>query len=122
MKKSALLITTFLMLATIAVAQKDFSDMDRIRDAVAEKMREEMKGWKCHDIEPLTFGDAPPPDELRILQWVSDTRDVRVVLHRHPSAQEASMSLRQFAGSSRVRGHVHGLADEAYLHGGRNTI
>jgi hypothetical protein len=70
----------------------------------------------------MAFENTPPSDDLRIQQWVSGTRDVRLVLHRHTSAAEASRALRQFAGTSRVRGHVNALADEAYIHGGRNAI
>ncbi|HKO43550.1 MAG TPA: hypothetical protein VJU84_09675 [Pyrinomonadaceae bacterium] len=81
-----------------------------------------MKDWKCHDVEPMAFPNTPPSDDLRIQQWVSGTRDVRLILHRHPSTAEASRALRQFVGTSRVRGHINALADEAYIHGGRNEI
>jgi len=122
MKKTVLLIIAFLMLPSSLVAQKDFSDLDQVGDAIKERIREDMKDWKCHDIEPMAFENTPPSDDLRIQQWVSGSRDVRLVLHRHPSAVEASRALRQFAATSRVKGYVNGLADEAYIHGGRNAI
>lgn len=122
MKRAALLIITFLVLPSSVVAQKDFSGLDRIKEAIEQKIRGAMTDWECHDIEPLSFENTPPSDDLRIQQWVSGTRNVRLILHRHPSAEEAIRALRQFVGTSKVRGHVNGLADEAYIHGGRNAI
>ncbi len=122
MKKAALLIIALLALPSSLVAQKDFSDLDQVGEAIKARIRDDMKDWKCHDIEPMAFQNTPPSDDLRIQQWISGTSDVRLVLHRHPSVAEAVMALRQFAGSSRVRGHVNELADEAYIHGGRNAI
>lgn len=118
MKKAAFLIITLLLLTSPTVAQKDFSNLDEIREAIGQKIHEEMKDWECHDIQPLTFENTPPSDDLRIQQWVSGTRNVRLVLHRHRSAQEATRALRQFAGT-RSR-YQNGLGDEAYLYNPRN--
>lgn len=122
MKRLVLLILTSLVLGSSVVAQNDFSDLDRIREGIEENVRDTMKGWKSYHIEPLTFGNMPPAAELRIRQWVSGERNVRVVLHRYPSIAEATMALRQFVASSRVRDQIYDLADEAYVHGGRNAI
>jgi hypothetical protein len=120
MKKAAFLITILLLLSSPVLAQKEFFDIDEVGNAVGQKIRATMKDWECHDIEPMSFGNTAPSADLRIQQWISDNRQVRLVLHIHASAEEAARALRQFAGSR--SSYLHGLGDEAYLYSARNGI
>ena len=108
------------MLSSPPAAQKDFSDLDQVKEAIEEKIHGTMKDWECHDIQPLTFENAPPSNDLRIQHWVSGERNVKLVLQKYRSAEEATSSLRQFAGS-RSR-YANGLGDEAYLFSARNEM
>ena len=122
MKKCTLLSISILLLSMPSVAQKQFSNVDRVGEAIEHKIHEAMEGWECHEIQPLSFNNPTVTDEVKIQQWEARRHYVRVVIQKYRSAEDASSDLRQFAAYKKARSPIPSLGDEAYLHGIEGAI
>lgn len=118
---SWLLLVLSLCLTTGAMAQRYYSNIDRIAEAVQDRVKTAMPEWKCHSIEPITPPGAADSsavsDKVKILHWVAGTKNVRVSLVRNQSEDAAAIALRRFAQAQRTSKRLPRVGDEAYTFG-----
>ncbi len=117
-----LLLPVFILCGPSAsLAQRYFSNIDRAAEAVEHKIKQVMPEWEYHSIEPITppgsADSSAVSDKVKIQQWVSGHKNIRVALVRHQSKEETAVALRRFAQAQKTNNRVPGLGDDAYSYG-----
>lgn len=118
----SILILLFLGLQSLSSAQKRFSNLERVAEAVERKIKDKMPDWKHDSIRPVSADENATSDKVVIQQWTLGNRNARVAVLAHQSEEEATNVLRQFAADKKTNNRIHGLGDEAYLWGIRDSI
>jgi hypothetical protein len=117
-----LLLPVFVLCTPLtSLAQRYFSNVDRAAEAIEHSLKQVMPEWECHSIEPITppgsIDSSAVSDKVKIQQWESGYKNVRIVLVRHQSDEESAVALRRFAEAQKTNNRVPGLGDEAYSYG-----
>jgi len=107
---------------SLSSAQKRFSNLDRVAETVERKIKDKMPDWNNDSVRPVSVDENATSDKVIIQQWTLGNRNARVAVLGHQSEEEATNVLRQFAADKKTNNRVHGLGDEAYLWGLRNSI
>ncbi|MGI9108230.1 MAG: hypothetical protein ACR2G4_18535 [Pyrinomonadaceae bacterium] len=115
-------ILMFLLAQSTLYAQKHFTNLDRVAEAIERKIKDTMPDWKHKSVQPVSIDENTLTDKVAIKQWTFGKRNMRVAVLQHQSEEEAANALRQFAADKRTTNSLHGLGDEAYLWGIRNSI
>lgn len=100
-----------------ASAQRRFSQLKKLDDAIEKKIADVMPGWKRRVIEPASLNTTFVNDKVSISQWRHGNKGVRIVLAQYDSDEEASAVLQRFATHMRTDKRIPGLGDEAYQYG-----
>jgi hypothetical protein len=106
-----------------AAAQQRFSNVERVAEAVEEKIREATPGWSVEKpAPPSRDGGGVVNDKVALRQWSLSRKRVKVAVLQHQSEAEAEQALRQFAADKRSDDRLHGLGDEAFSWGVSGSI
>ncbi|HEY9404411.1 MAG TPA: hypothetical protein VIQ24_17265 [Pyrinomonadaceae bacterium] len=117
-------VLALLLLATEppSHAQKQFTNLDRVAEAIERDIQDKMPDWTHKTVPPATVDENTASDKVIIQQWTFGRKNVRVAVLQHQSEAEATSVLRQFAADKKSSNSLNGLGDEAYLWGLRNSI
>src|SRR6266852_9365944 len=124
MRRSMILLTPLLLLGMhrSSLAQVHVSNLTRVDEAVESQINEVTPEWESHSVQPASVDGLIPNDKVRIRQWTSKGRNVRVAIVQHQSEEEATSALRQFAVDKKTNSRLLGFGDEAYVWGIRGSI
>ncbi|HEX8455755.1 MAG TPA: hypothetical protein VF656_00395 [Pyrinomonadaceae bacterium] len=118
----SVLILLFSTLQPATSAQKRFSNLDQVVEAIERRIKDKMPDWNNESVHPASVDENVSSDKVIIQQWTLGNKSARVAVLQHQSEEEAISVLRQFAADKRTDNRLHGLGDEAYLWGIRNSI
>ncbi|CAN5403732.1 MAG: hypothetical protein ACR2GW_01705 [Pyrinomonadaceae bacterium] len=118
---------TFLVLATSALllgvqdtshAQRhSSSDLNRIAEAIEQRVEQERPDWRSEPITPATPSGNSASDKVKIRDWTSPTKSARVSIVYHESEEEAVNALRKIVANFPDSRATPGLGDEAFVWG-----
>ena len=103
-------------------AQKRFSNLDRVAEAIEHKLQDKMPDWQHKSVSPASVEENTVNDQVVIQQWTWGKKNLRIAVLQHQSQEEAAEALRQFAADKKNAASLQGLGDEAYAWGIRNSI
>lgn len=107
---------------SVSVAQRHFPNLDRVSEAVEDRIKKEKPEWSPKSVKPVSVDETANTDAVKIQRWVFGRQSVKVAIVQHKSEEEAISALRQFAVAQKSNNQVRGLGDEAYVWGLRNAI
>ncbi|HLL16977.1 MAG TPA: hypothetical protein VK388_18095 [Pyrinomonadaceae bacterium] len=103
-------------------AQKHFTNLDKIAEAIERKIQDKMPEWNHQSFQPTSPDENATSDQVMIQQWTFGKKNVRLAIVRHQSEEEAARVLRQFAADKKTGEGLQGLGDEAYVWGVRRSV
>lgn len=124
MKRTMILLVALFLcgMSQPSSGQNRIASPTAIDEAVDIRFREILPEWESKSVEPASIDGLGSSDRVRIRQWTSRGRNVRIAVLQHQSEQEATIALRQFAVDKKTNTKLLGFGDEAYLWGIRGSI
>lgn len=124
MKRTMILLVPLFLcwMSQSSSGQNRVSSPTTIDEAVDIRFREVLPEWESQSVQPASIDGLASTDRVRIRQWTSRGRNVRIAVLQHLSEEEAAIALRQFAVDKKTNTKLLGLGDEAYVWGIRGSI